>query len=59
MSDVTCLPIRCELIYIILGYLRYKTINVSSEAQIKNSFRSQDIQVFAFLTIPWFTESVT
>ena len=22
-------------------------------------FRSQDIQVFVFLTIPWFTESVT
>ena len=43
------------------GYLRYKTItsqNVSSEAQIKNFFcvveiifRSQDIQVFVFLTI--------
>ena len=49
------------------GYLRYEVIisqNVSSEAQIKNSFisymfRSQDIQVFAFLTIPLFTKSVT
>ena len=51
------------------GYLHYKTItsqNVPSEAQIKNflfrrknMFRSQDIQVFVFLTIPWFTKSVT
>ena len=51
-------------------YLRYKTItsqNMSSEAQIKNFFisqkifyfRSQDIQVFVFLKILWFTESVT
>ena len=46
---------------IVKGYLRYKTItsqNVRSEAQIKNflfrrkiMFRSQDIQVFVFLTI--------
>ena len=50
------------------GYLRYKTIisrNVSSEALVKSFFRrkvifrSQDIQVFVFLTIPWFTLSVT
>ena len=50
------------------GYLCYKTItsqNVPSEAQIKNFlfqremiFCSQDIQVFVFLTIPWFTKSV-
>ena len=26
--------------------------------QIKIMFHSQDIQVFVFLTIPWFTESV-
>ena len=49
-------------------YLRYKTItsqNVSSEVPIKNflfhrklMFCCQDIQVFAFLTIPWFTEYV-
>ena len=48
--------------HIVKGYLRYKTItsqNVPSEAQIKNflfrrkiMFRSQDIQVFVFLTIP-------
>ena len=47
---------------IVKGYLRYKTVtsqNVPSEAQIKNflfrrkiMFRSQDIQVFVFLTIP-------
>ena len=53
----------------IKGYLCYKTItsqNVPSKAQIKNylfrrkiMFRSQDIQVFVFLTIPWFTKSVT
>ena len=46
---------------VLKGCLRYKTItsrNVSSEAQIKNffirrkiTFRSQDIQVFVFLTI--------
>ena len=50
------------------GCLHYKTItsqNVLSEIQVKNfSFcrkvmlRSQDIQGFAFLTIPWFTKSV-
>ena len=51
------------------GYLRYKTItsqNVPPIAQIKIflfrtkiMFCSQDIQVFVFLTIPWFTKSVT
>ena len=51
------------------GYLRYKAIisqNVPSKAQIKNflfrrkiMFRSQDVQVFLFLTIPWFTKSVS
>ena len=50
----------CDILF--KGYLRYKTItsqNVPSEAQIKNflfrrkiMFRSQDIQVFVFLTIP-------
>ena len=45
------------------GYLCYKTINsqnVSSEVQVKNllfrrkcKFRSEDIQVFVFLIIPW------
>ena len=50
-------------------YVHYKTIisqNVLFEAQIKNflffgkvMFRSQDIQVFVFLTISWFTKSVT
>ena len=51
-------------------YLHYKTItsqNVSSEAQVKNffllcrkvMFYSQDIQVFVFLTIPWFIKSMT
>ena len=39
------------------GYLRYKTItsqNVPSKAQICGEImlRSQDIQVFVFLTIP-------
>ena len=40
--------------------------NISSEAQVKNflfcwkiMFRFQDIQVFAFLIIPWFIKSVT
>ena len=51
------------------GYLRYKIIisqNVSSKTQGKNflfcrkfMFRSQDNQVFVFLTIPRFTKSVT
>ena len=51
------------------GYLRSKTITsqiVSSEAQGENFllsrkavFCSQDIQVFVFLIIPWFTKSVT
>ena len=51
------------------GYLRYKTItsqNVSSDAQVKKFFisqkvlfRSQDIQVFVFLTIPLFNKPVT
>ena len=51
------------------GYLRYKTItsqNVPPIAQIKIflfrtkiMFCSQDIQVFVFLTLPWFTKSVT
>ena len=45
------------------GYLRYKTItsqNVSSDSQVKKvMFHSQVIQVFVFLTIPWFTKSVT
>ena len=51
------------------SYLCYKMIlsqNVPSEAQVKNflfhrkvMFHSQDIQVFLFLTIPWFTKSVT
>ena len=50
------------------SYLRYKTItsqNVLSEAQVKNflfrrkvMFRSQDIQVFVFLTILRFSKSV-
>ena len=50
------------------GYLRYKMLtsqNVSSEAQIKIFlfrrkiiFRYQDIQIFVFLTVPWFTKSV-
>ena len=49
-------------------YLHYKTITsqiVPSETQIKNflfrrkiMFRSQDIQVFVFLTNPWFTKLV-
>ena len=52
----------------LLKDLRYKTItsqNVSSEPQVRNfffgrkvMFRFQDIQVFVFLTIPWFTKSV-
>ena len=51
------------------GYLLYKTItsqNVSSEAQVKTFlfrtkfvFRSHNTQVFVFLTIPWFSKSVT
>ena len=51
------------------GYLYYKTImsqDVPSKAQIKNflyrrkiMFHSQDIQGFVFLTIKWFTKSVT
>ena len=49
-------------------YVHYKTIisqNVLFEAQIKNflfcgkvMFRSQDIQVFVFLTISWFAKSM-
>ena len=56
-------------ICVLKGYLHYKTAtsqNVSSEAQVKSflfrrkiMFRSQDIQVFVFLSIPWFTKSVT
>ena len=48
----------------IKSYFHYKTItsqNVPCEAQIfcrKIMFCSQDIQVFVFLTIPWFTKSV-
>ena len=48
------------------GYLCFRMItsqNVSSEVQIKDFFiswknyvSSQDIQIFVFLTIPWFTE---
>ena len=55
--------------YKIKGYFRYKTITtqkVSFEAQVqiffilsKVMFRSQDIQVFVYLTIPWLTKSVT
>ena len=51
------------------GYLRYKTItsqNVSLRHRLriflfrrKVMFRSQDIEVFVFLTIPTFTKSVT
>ena len=51
-----------EYCYFLRGYLRYKTItfqNVSSNAQVriflfhrKVMFRSQDIKVFVFLTIP-------
>ena len=51
------------------GYLRYKTItsqNVPSKAQIKNflfrrkiMFRSQDIQVFVFLTMIYQISDVT
>ena len=51
------------------GYLHYKMIisqNVSSKEQLKIffsfrkvMFRSQDIQVFVFLPITWFTKSVT
>ena len=61
--DVYLLNFRNELnSKSIKGYLRYKTIssqNVPSEPQIKNflfrrkvMFRSQDFQVFVFLTIP-------
>ena len=56
--------------YLLKGYLRYQAINsqnMSSEARVKKIFnfvekvmlRSQDIKVFVFLTIPWFTKSVT
>ena len=51
------------------GYLRDKTIisqNVPSEVQVifflfrkRVMVRFQDIHVFSFLTIPWFTKSVT
>ena len=51
------------------GHLRYKTIisqNLSSKAQVNFFlfdqaiiFRSQDIQVFVFLTIRRFTKSAT
>ena len=51
------------------GYLHYKTIIsqiASSEAQVKNflfrrkvMFCSQDIQVFVFLTISWFSKPAT
>ena len=53
----------------IKGYLCYKTItsqNVPLKQRLRTflfrrriMFRSQDIQVFLFLTIPWFTKSVT
>ena len=59
----------CFLTKILLkGYLCCKMItsqNMSSEAQVnkflfrrKIMFCSQDIQVFVFLTSPWFTKSV-
>ena len=50
------------------GYLRYKTTtsqNVPSEAQVKNLFIFNHVPLsryswfFLFLTIPWFTTSVT
>ena len=54
-------------VFLLKGNLWYKTItsqNLSSEAQIflfcrKIMFRSRNIQSFVFLSIPWFTESVT
>ena len=57
-----------QLFFKFKGYLCYKMIksqNVSSEAQFKNFFifrkvilNSQDVQVFVFLTVPWFTKSL-
>ena len=56
-------------IMLLKGYLRYKTITsqtVSFEVQLRTflflrkvMFRSEDLQVFVFLTVPWFTKSVT
>ena len=56
-------------VWYIKGYLCFEMItsqNVSSVAQVKNflfhrkvMFHSQDIQVLVFLTIQWFTKSVT
>ena len=56
------MKMQAEACNFINGYLRYKTITSQNEppkAQIKNffirtkiMFRSQDIQVFLFLTIP-------
>ena len=57
------------IFWIVKGCLRYKTItsqDVPSEDRLriflfyrKVMFRSRDIQVFVFLTILWFTQSVT
>ena len=55
---------------LVKGYLHYKATsqNVSSEAQVNNffifffrkvMFRSQDFQIFVFLTSPWFIKSAT
>ena len=59
----------CFYNFTLKGYFHCKTVasqNVPSEAQIKNflccrkvMFCSQDIQVFVFLIIAWFTKSVT
>ena len=57
------------IFWLFKGYLSCKTRtfqNVSSEAKVKNflihrrvMFRSQDVQVFIFLTIPWFATFFT
>ena len=67
-ADLMCKTQRSLNIKILKGYLLYKMItsqNVSSEAPFKNisfhrkvMFHSQDIQVFVFLTVPWFTKFV-
>ena len=51
---------------VLKGYLHYKTITSQNVLRLriflfhrKVIFRSRDLQVFVFLTIPWFIKSVT
>ena len=63
-----CRPSRLKMFFkicVLKGYFHYKTVTSLRHRlrdflfRWKIMFRSQDIQVFLFLTIPWFTKSVT